>query len=262
MTMELSKLRNPFPANDIEWRIQQSGVKNNKTGAMVLAYVTNRAIMDRLDEICGPENWANNFKEAPNGGLLCGIGIKCGDEWVTKWDGADNTQVEAIKGGLSSAMKRAGSQWGIGRYLYKLDATFADITEKGKHRAQAKDKAGKVHYFKWATPQLPQWALPEGTPKKQDTKAPEKDDKAPTPFEVMLGKFANAKVKMREKAGDDSVYQTGLKGLSIDHANEIDKAHGLTIADGNKLLKEFWAYLHPEEKKAAPKKDATFPPED
>ena len=97
---------------------------------------------------------------------------------------------------------------------------------------------------------------------KEEAKALEKADKPPTPFEVMIGKFMNAKPKMREKAGDDSVYKAGLKTLGVEHANEIDKAHGLSIADGNKLLKEFWVYLHPEEKKAAPKKTTTFPPEE
>ena len=39
-------LNEPFPVEDIEWRIQQSGDKNGKPWAMVLAYVTNRAIME------------------------------------------------------------------------------------------------------------------------------------------------------------------------------------------------------------------------
>ena len=31
-------------------------------------------------------------------------------EWVTEWDGADNSQVEAVEGGLSGATKRAAVQ--------------------------------------------------------------------------------------------------------------------------------------------------------
>ena len=166
--MNLKDLAKPFPAKDIEWRIQSSGKNDKGIWAMCLAYVTNRAIMDRLDEVCGPENWKNDFAPAPEGGILCGISIKCGDEWVTKWDGAENTQVEAIKGGLSSAMKRAGSQWGIGRYLYNLDTGWADIATNGKFPAKTKDNT----WFKWNPPALPSWALPEGTkpePKKKVT---------------------------------------------------------------------------------------------
>ena len=84
--MDLSKLKEPFPPEDIEWRIQQGGVKENKPWALVLAYISNRAIMDRLDSVCGPEKWSNNYAKGPDGGILCSISIKIGDEWVTKWD--------------------------------------------------------------------------------------------------------------------------------------------------------------------------------
>jgi len=158
--MELANLKEPFPASDIEWRVQRSGVKNGKPWAMVLAYVTNRAIMDRLDDVCGPENWKNCFETGPDGGVLCGISIKCGGEWVTKYDGASNTDIESVKGGLSSAQKRAGSQWGIGRYLYNLDTGFANIDQRGRFSAKAKDEAKKDVWFKWNSPELPEWALP------------------------------------------------------------------------------------------------------
>ena len=44
--MDLNKFDEPFSPEDIEWRIQQSGkTRDGKVWAMVLAYVTNRAIM-------------------------------------------------------------------------------------------------------------------------------------------------------------------------------------------------------------------------
>lgn len=119
--MNLAKLREPFAADEIEWRIGQAGKSNGKPWARVLAYVTNRAIMDRLDDVCGPENWQNEYRAGPEGGIVCGISIRVHrGEWVTKWDGAENTEIEGVKGGLSGAMKRAAVQWGIGRYLYDL----------------------------------------------------------------------------------------------------------------------------------------------
>ena len=157
--MDLSKLKDFFEPNDIEWRLQQCGkTKDGKIWGMALAYVTNRAIMNRLDEVCGPENWKNEFKAAPDGGILCGISIKVGDEWVTKWDGAENTDIEAVKGGLSGAMKRAAVQWGIGRYLYKLGESWINSNENGAYRGKTKD--GTI--FKWDAPALPAWALPNG----------------------------------------------------------------------------------------------------
>src|SRR3712207_6495072 len=108
--MDLLKLQEPFPAEDIEWRIGRAGyTKTGKLYGTCLAYLTNRAIMNRLDEVCGPQNWRNEYREWTVGGksgVLCGISIKIHDEWVTKWDGAENTDIESIKGGLSDAMKR------------------------------------------------------------------------------------------------------------------------------------------------------------
>lgn len=111
--MDLNKFDEPFSPEDIEWRIQQSGkTRDGKVWAMVLAYVTNRAIMKRLDDVCGKAGWRNEYRDIPNnGGVECGISIKIDSEWVTKWDAAENTQVEAVKGGRSGAMKRAAVQW-------------------------------------------------------------------------------------------------------------------------------------------------------
>ena len=152
-TRDLKKLAEPFPAADIEWRVQQAGQKGDRVWAKVLAYVTNRAIQDRLDDVCGPENWRNEFTAGPGGGVLCGLSIFVGDGWVTKWDGAENTEFEAVKGGLSGAMKRAAVQWGIGRYLYKIEANWANIHDGGAHY-QPKDKQGKYPAFKWDPPDL------------------------------------------------------------------------------------------------------------
>lgn len=157
-------LKRPFEAKDIEWRVQQSGEKNGKCWAMVLAYVTNRAIMDRLDECFDIGGWKNEFLPTPSmDGVMCGISVKIGDEWVTKYDGAENTQVEAVKGGLSSAMKRTGVQFGIGRYLYHLESSFAKVVDKGtaeSKSAKAKGSDGKDVWFYWLPPELPNWALP------------------------------------------------------------------------------------------------------
>lgn len=162
---KLEALKRPFEAHEIEWRVQQSGVKNGKPWAMVLAYVTNRAIMDRLDEVFGLTGWKNEFAPTPAiDGVMCGISIKHEGEWITKYDGAENTQIEAVKGGLSSSMKRTAVQFGIGRYLYHLESNFANVIEgrqAGSKSAKAKDPAtGKDIWFNWLPPELPNFALP------------------------------------------------------------------------------------------------------
>lgn len=166
--MDLKRLSDPFPASDVEWRVQRAG-KSDRAGiwAIVVPYITNRAIMQRLDDVCGPGGWRNEYREGPAGGVLCGIGIRIGDEWVTKWDGAENTGKEgmesgmAVKGGLSGAMKRAAVQWGIGRYLYSLDEGFASVHADGQHRGRLPEKHGGDH-FKWDPPALPAWAIANG----------------------------------------------------------------------------------------------------
>lgn len=158
-------LLEPFGPKDIEWRIQRAGVTREKGWALVLAYVTNRAIQERLDDAIGPDKWKNEFDTAPDGGVLCGISIKVGEEWVTKYDGAENTQVEAVKGGLSGAMKRAAVQWGIGRYLYKLENGFVNMQEDKPQDMEGwytyNDKETKKRFY-WRAPKLPEWALPKG----------------------------------------------------------------------------------------------------
>ncbi len=172
--MNLEALREPFTASEIEWRVGQAGQNAKGIWCKVLAYITNRAIMERLDEVCGPENWRNEFRYEQGGAILCGISIyvrktDLESEWITKWDGAEATDIEAVKGGLSNAMKRAAVQWGIGRYLYDLEEGWAEVTENGANFAPAKaDNGNKKGYpaFRWNPPKLPSWALPtssEGT---------------------------------------------------------------------------------------------------
>lgn len=166
----MKKLQEPFPPEDIEWRV---GTTNGeKTKGIALAYVTNRAIMNRLDSVFGPFGWKNEFREWKTGSQLCGISVKYEGEWVEKWDGADDSQTEAVKGGLSDAMKRAGYQWGIGRYLYNLENVWAEI-----------EPAGRSYKLK-REPQLPDWALPEGykrvAPASRPTPAPQPSPAATT----------------------------------------------------------------------------------
>ncbi len=149
-------LQDFFQPDEIEWRIQQAGEKHGRVWAITVPYVTNRAIQMRLDDVVGPENWRNEFKPGPDGGVMCGLSIRVGHEWVTKWDGAENTDVEGVKGGLSGAMKRAAVQWGIGRYLYTLDESFAHVHDNGRFRGKTREGTS----FRWDPPRLPASVLP------------------------------------------------------------------------------------------------------
>lgn len=159
---DFAGLDEPFSPNEIAWRMQQAGVKNDRPWIKVLAYVDARAIMKRLDNVVGRMNWQDEYSAGPDGGVKCRILIR--DEnggWVHKEDGADNTDIEAVKGGLSDALKRAAVKWGIGRYLYDLPKSqYGIICDNGQYwTPPAKD--GKYPAISWNPPPLPAWALPK-----------------------------------------------------------------------------------------------------
>lgn len=236
--MDLNKLDEPFHSDDIEWRIQQVGKTNNGIWAKVLAYVTNRAIMKRLDEVCGKAGWRNDYRDIPNnGGVECGISIKVDGEWITKWDAAENTQVEAVKGGRSGAMKRAAVQWGIGRYLYNLDEGFAVVSATRAPGFQyAKSK--EVGVFYWKAPALPAWALPSGSAVQQEeqprneaqqeerTTQPEDADKILADFSEYASSENNSE---RLKHRYEETWKL-LNGFA-EHQNKCKDVTGIRIKD-------------------------------
>lgn len=164
--MELPKLKDKFKAENIEWRIGRCGLKKAQSvWATALAYVDNRAIQNRLDDVCGQFNWKNEFITWKNNSQLCGISIynERTSEWITKWDGADDSEFQSTKGGLSDSMKRAACQWGIGRYLYDIPESFVvtSLVKVKGFKYQPKHKDEKYPAFYWDTPSLPDWALPK-----------------------------------------------------------------------------------------------------
>lgn len=150
--MDLTKLAEPFPAEQVEWRIQRKN--KEKTKGYVIPYIRRRAIIERLNAVCGAQNWQDVYRVHP-GGILCSLSIRCGastDElgvaaWVSKEDVSENTEIEAVKGGVTGAFKRAASKWTIGLFLEGIDGKWVEINDYGDFRE----------------PELPAWALPEGS---------------------------------------------------------------------------------------------------
>jgi hypothetical protein len=153
----MKALQAPFSVQDIEWRVSRAMKTAKGEKAVVIPYVTNRAIQKRLDELFSPFGWQNVFKEWREKGVSCGISILWNGEWIQKWDGADESNYEATKGGFSGSQKRAAVQWGIGRYLYDLDEYWVDVKGQGQNYIND-NKSGIKGY--WDTPKLPDWALP------------------------------------------------------------------------------------------------------
>jgi hypothetical protein len=108
--IDLSKLTQPTPEDRIKHRTQ-AGVK--------LSYVDARYCMDILDEVVGPENWSDDYKEV-RGLLMCGVSINVNGVKVTKWDTGTEANFEGEKSIVSDSFKRACVKWGIARDLYDI----------------------------------------------------------------------------------------------------------------------------------------------
>jgi hypothetical protein len=131
--MNLADLKKPFPPDRISWRV--GSTTKDKTKGMALAYIDARDVQDRLDEVCGAENWQCRYPHA-NGKTVCEVGIMVQrghdlsgprTEWIWKSDGAGDSDIEAEKGALSDAFKRAAVRWGVGRYLYDLESPWVAL---------------------------------------------------------------------------------------------------------------------------------------
>lgn len=140
------KLQRPFPPLQLEWRRGYEGGPKN------LAYLTARHVQNRLDQVFGLAGWQTTF-EFMGGRMICNLSVLIDGNWVTKADGAGDTDIEGDKGGISSAFKRAAVHTGIGRYLYHKEAF-------DNNRNPAK------------------WATPEGFDELMDERALEEEEKS------------------------------------------------------------------------------------
>jgi len=126
-----------------KWRVQS--FSKYKPEATCVAYIDSRQVMDRLDEVAGIESWQRDHKEI-HGNLYAGIGIFCQEiGWVWKWDCGVESKTEKEKGESSDSFKRAGVNWGIGRFLYELAIVHLpanEIKREGKY-PHVVDKDGK-----------------------------------------------------------------------------------------------------------------------
>ena len=122
-----ARLAEPFDPSLVSWRVGQISKKDN-TKARALAYLDARDVMRRLDEVVSPANWQDRY-EFHGARTVCYLSLRIGGEWITKADGAGDTDIEGEKGAISDALKRAAVKWGIGRYLYDIDSPWVTINQ-------------------------------------------------------------------------------------------------------------------------------------
>lgn len=227
---DIKLLFKEFPREAISWRAQSVTKDGDK--AMALAYIDARDVMDRLDEILGSTEWQDRYEfHGPR--TICYLSIRVDGEWITKADGAGNSDVEAEKGAISDALKRAAVKWGIGRYLYDLDAPWVPC-ESGDWNGKKQWKRWKDDPWKFVKgPMAKQTAAVAEKPKRQvgfsadgnrTAHAMKKED-AWAPFERELAEVATIPaLKKFEMVWSAKVFEDkwpeGWKALAKE---EIDK---------------------------------------
>jgi len=185
----LNKLSAPFPFEDVAVKIQVTTKEKDK--GMVVFYLDSRTIQKRLDEVLGHFNWKNQYLTWKDNAQLCGIAIynQERNEWIPKFDGAECSDIEPIRGGLSDSFKRAACMWGIGRYMYEIEGVWVEVEQRGKGTYIKSNQQDKLKFaydtavkriFGAVTtqqPNVPMQQPPAPTPPVQ----PNQSDTKPTP---------------------------------------------------------------------------------
>lgn len=217
----------PFGSEDVEWRVQIT--TKNKDKGMAVAYITSRAIQKRLDETVGPYCWRVEYKpwHQINGktSQICGLSVldEARNEWITKWDGADATDFEPIKGGISDAFKRAAVLWGIGRYLYALDEVWVGIEPQGNSYAIVKNEYKRLEnsYNSAVTKMFNQT-------KPAPAASTAKPAKAPAPFDYVISEVKQKKHSMVLKLADS---KNGQELVAFLQGNSAEISEGVCLKD-------------------------------
>lgn len=146
--MTAAQLSAPFAPANVSWRV--GSTTSDKQKGLALAYIDARDVMARLDEVCTPAGWQDRY-EFHGARTICYLSVKIDGEWVTKADGAGDSDVEAEKGAISDAFKRAAVKWGIGRYLYDVESPWVKLKAAGRSYAIEDSEYPRLHRILGAT---------------------------------------------------------------------------------------------------------------
>ena len=114
-------------------------LKNRTQAGRQLPYVTARTIMNRLDEVLGPENWWDEYVPLEHS-VVCRLTIRLPDGTkLTKSDAGGYAGLadpgDDDKSGFADAFKRTAVKFGVGRYLYR-DGVPRFVRDEPKSSAQ------------------------------------------------------------------------------------------------------------------------------
>jgi len=152
----------PIELDRLDWRPQyyNNKDKSKATRANVSFYLPIEAVVETLDNVCGPHGWQSHLSPIGNGpAMICSLSIYAPDHnaWITKSDAGfiattqNDGEATTIKGSASDALKRAAQLWGVGRFIKKFpdiwvawDPSKKQATEDPIHALRTKLGTGKI----------------------------------------------------------------------------------------------------------------------
>src|SRR6185312_5717028 len=128
-------------------RFEPEEVKLRTQSGRQLHYVTARTVMNRLDEVLGPENWWDDFVPLEHS-VICRLTVRLPDgQILTKSDAGGYAGMadpgDDDKSGFADAFKRAAVKFGVGRYLYR-DGIPKFARDRLKNRAEIEAPAASA----------------------------------------------------------------------------------------------------------------------
>lgn len=169
----LTRLSAKFSADEVRSFPMQTTKQADSDGkwwGKAAFYIDARSVQQRLDDTC---IWEDVYEKDPrwepgildekgelrSPSILNGLRILIERpdgslEWITRWDGADSSDIEGTKGGLSSASRRSSVKYGVGRYLYEVESKWEEMKAP-------KGRAKRPAYF-IQTPRIAAKWLPDG----------------------------------------------------------------------------------------------------
>ena len=116
----------PFDPAEIKFKPQS--VSGNR--ALAIPYVDARVVMDRLDDVLGIANWADQYEPLAGGNMKCTLSLRLEGEWISREDvGSESEQPDEgdrCKAAVSDALKRTAVKFGVARYLYRQKPQWVD----------------------------------------------------------------------------------------------------------------------------------------
>jgi hypothetical protein len=138
---DLVILKRPFAPHEMEWREEERTKKNGEKFQLVLAYIAEEAICDRL-EMVDPSWQFSDIQIAERGGQVYAIASMTVKGVTRSNVGMEEIKhlAEAEKSAATDSLKRCARLFGIGRYLLNLPKWANSRDGYAKWFAQNKDK--------------------------------------------------------------------------------------------------------------------------